>query len=63
MYMGLQRCVNSFFTRKLSNSTKTLQVVKHLIIEVFIVANENGSGQVRVYEKTTFAFYSYLTTK
>ena len=26
--MGLQTCVNSFITRKLTNSVKTLQVVK-----------------------------------
>ena len=48
-YIGLQRCVNSFFTRTLSNSAKTLQVVKPLIIEVYIVANANDTGQVRVY--------------
>ena len=30
--MGLQRCVNSFFTRKLSSSAKTLQVVKSFVI-------------------------------
>ena len=47
--MGLQRCVNSLFTRKLSNSAKTLQVVKPLIIEVSVVANANGTGQVRVH--------------
>ena len=35
--------------RRLSNSAKTLQVVKPLIIEVYIVANANGTGQVRVY--------------
>ena len=47
--MGLQRCVNSFFTRKLSNSAKTLQVVKPLMIEVYIVANAYGTGLVRVH--------------
>ena len=35
--MGLQRCVNCFFTRKLSKSAKTLQVVKPLIIDVHIL--------------------------
>ena len=47
--MGLQKCVNSFFTRKLSNSAKTLQVVKPLKIEVYIVANANGTELVRVH--------------
>ena len=47
--MGLQRRVNSFFTRTLSSSAKTLQVVKPLIIEVYIVANANGTEQVSVY--------------
>ena len=47
--MGLQRCVNSFFfTRKLNNSAKTWQIVKPLIIEVYIVANANDTGLVRV---------------
>ena len=48
LYMGLQRCVYSFFTRKLSNSAKTWQVVKPLIIEVYIVANANDTGLVIV---------------
>ena len=48
LYIGLQMCVNSFLTRKLSNSAKTWQVVKALIIEVYIVANANGSGLFRV---------------
>ena len=47
--MGLHRCVNSFHTRKLNNSAKTLQVVKPLLIEVYIVANANGTGLVRVH--------------
>ena len=47
--MGLQRCINSYFTRKLSNSAKTLQVVKPLIIEVYIVADANGTGLVGVH--------------
>ena len=55
-YMGLHRCVNSFFffffffffTRTFSNSAKTWQVVKPLMIEVYIVANANDTGLVRV---------------
>ena len=47
--MGLQWCVNNVFTRKLSNSAETLQVAKPLIIEVYIVANANGTGLVRVH--------------
>ena len=43
--MGLLRCVS----RKLSNSTNILQVVKSVIIEVYIVANANGTGLVRVH--------------
>ena len=37
--MGVQRCVNSFFffTRKLSNSAKTLQVLKHLILKFTVM--------------------------
>ena len=46
---GFAKCVNSFFTRKLSNSAKTLQVVIPLIIEVYIVANANGTELVRVH--------------
>ena len=38
-----------FFTRKLNNSAKTLQVIKPLLIEVYIVANANGTGLVRVH--------------
>ena len=46
---GLQRCVNIFFTRKLNISAKPLQVVKPLLIEVYIVAVANGTGLVRVH--------------
>ena len=49
LYIGLQRCINSFFfTRKLNNAAKTWQLVKRLIIDVYIVANANGTGLVRV---------------
>ena len=47
--MNLLRCVNSLFTKKMSNSAKTLQVVKPLIIEDYIVANAYDIGLVRVY--------------
>ena len=60
--MGLQRCVNSFFTRTLNSSAKALQVVKPLIIEVYIVANANGTGQVRVFVLFIYLFFFFVVS-
>ena len=59
--MGLQRCVNSCFTRTLNSSAKALQVVKPLIIEVYIVANANGTGQVTVFFLFIYLFFLLLS--